>query len=69
MPIRYTLLMLMVIFGAGASFDSSSTYTIGAAPPGASQTDRDNDYYRPTFTRYTGNGQRSIPLRSAPRSP
>ncbi len=38
--------MLMVIFGAGASFDSSSTYTIGTAPPGASQTDRDNDYYR-----------------------
>ena len=38
--------MLMVILGAGASFDSSPTYTLGMAPPGTSQTDRDNDYHR-----------------------
>jgi len=36
----------MVIFGAGASFDSSPTYIPGSAPPGATQPDRDNDYNR-----------------------
>jgi hypothetical protein len=38
----------MVIFGAGASFDSSPTYVYGAhEPPDATQTDRHNVFYRP----------------------
>ncbi|HYL85881.1 MAG TPA: SIR2 family protein [Candidatus Angelobacter sp.] len=43
--------MLMVIFGAGASYDSSSTYTPGMVPPGATQTDRDNDFNRPPLAK------------------
>ena len=43
--------MLMVIFGAGASFDSSSTYTLGMVPSGATQTDRDNDFNRPPLAK------------------
>jgi hypothetical protein len=38
--------MLLVIFGAGASFDSSPTYTPGVTPPGASEDDRNNDCHR-----------------------
>ena len=37
--------MLMVIFGAGASYDSSSTYTIGMTPPGYG-LDQANDFHR-----------------------
>jgi hypothetical protein len=43
--------MRMVIFGAGASFDSSSTYTLGMVPPGTTQTDRDNDFNRPPLAK------------------
>ena len=49
-PVRYTLLMLMVIFGAGASFDSSSTYTPGIEPPGAA-SQRDDAYHRPPLAK------------------
>jgi len=38
--------MLMVIFGAGASYDSSSTYTPGMAPPTATADDHHNDFNR-----------------------
>jgi hypothetical protein len=40
--------MLMVIFGAGASFDSSPTYPAGSnlVPPSASDVDRHNGYNR-----------------------
>jgi len=41
----------MVIFGAGASFDSSPTYLPGAVPPLASETDRHNDYNRPPLAK------------------
>jgi hypothetical protein len=43
--------MLMVIFGAGASFDSSSTYPLGTVPPGSSSEDADNAYYRPPLAK------------------
>ena len=43
--------MLMVIFGAGASYDSSPTYSIGMAPPGAGEQSRDNAYYRPPLAK------------------
>jgi hypothetical protein len=36
----------MVIFGAGASYDSSASYGIGAGPPGATGIDAANEYYR-----------------------
>lgn len=49
--IGYTPHMLMVIFGAGASFDSSPTYTLGMVPPGATETDRDNDFNRPPLAK------------------
>jgi hypothetical protein len=42
---------LMVIFGAGASFDSSPTYTPGIVPPGASPTDHHNDFNRPPLAK------------------
>jgi hypothetical protein len=38
--------MLMVIFGAGASFDSSPTYGINEEPPGSNADDRHNAYNR-----------------------
>jgi len=41
----------MVIFGAGASFDSSPTYPVGMGPPGASQDDQHNEYYRPPLAK------------------
>lgn len=41
----------MVVFGAGASFDSSPTYSIGAGPPGASISDQNNAYYRPPLAK------------------
>jgi hypothetical protein len=41
--------MLMVIFGAGASYDSSSTYTPGMTPPGAAS--HDDNYYRPPLAK------------------
>jgi len=43
--------MLMVIFGAGASFDSSPTYPIGMAPPGSGDMGVHNDYYRPPLAK------------------
>jgi SIR2-like protein len=43
--------MLMVIFGAGASFDSSPTYPLGAAPPGASSEDHHNAFNRPPLAK------------------
>ena len=43
--------MLMVIFGAGASFDSSPTYIPGSVPPGASSTDQHNDFNRPPLAK------------------
>jgi SIR2-like domain len=43
--------MLMVIFGAGASFDSSPTYTPGMVPPGATPTDQHNDFNRPPLAK------------------
>jgi len=36
----------MVIFGAGASFDSSPTYGINEEPPGSKPEDRHNAYHR-----------------------
>jgi hypothetical protein len=36
----------MVIFGAGASYDSSATYGMGAGPPDATEIDAFNEYYR-----------------------
>jgi len=50
--IGYTARMLMVIFGAGASFDSSPTYPFGTAPPpGTTDEDSYNAYYRPPLAR------------------
>jgi hypothetical protein len=43
--------MLMVIFGAGASFDSSPTYTLGMMPPGATSDDNHNAYHRPPLAK------------------
>jgi hypothetical protein len=43
--------MLMVIFGAGASYDSSPTYTPGLVPPGASSEDHHNAFYRPPLAK------------------
>lgn len=43
--------MLMVIFGAGASFDSSPTYTPGMAPPTVSADDHHNDFNRPPLAK------------------
>jgi hypothetical protein len=43
--------MLMVIFGAGASFDSSPTYTVGMVPPGASSDDHHNAFNRPPLAK------------------
>jgi hypothetical protein len=43
--------MLMVIFGAGASYDSSPTYTPGMAPPTASADDHHNDFNRPPLAK------------------
>jgi hypothetical protein len=42
--------MLMVIFGAGASFDSSPTYPLGAVPPDAT-SEGHNAYHRPPLAR------------------
>jgi hypothetical protein len=49
--IGYNPCMLMVIFGAGASFDSSPTYVEGIAPPGASTDDQNNFYHRPPLAK------------------
>ena len=47
--IGYTRHMLMVIFGAGASYDSSPTYAPGMSPPGA---DSDYDHFhRPPLAK------------------
>jgi hypothetical protein len=43
--------MLMVIFGAGASFDSSSTYPVGQGPPDANAEDSHNAFYRPPLAK------------------
>jgi len=43
--------MLMVIFGAGASFDSSPTYEVGTAAPRGDANDAYNDYYRPPLAK------------------
>jgi hypothetical protein len=43
--------MLMVIFGAGASFDSCPTYTGDSGPPGATTTDIFNRFYRPPLAK------------------
>jgi hypothetical protein len=43
--------MLMVIFGAGASFDSSLTYPFGTTPPGAAAEDHYNAFNRPPLAR------------------
>lgn len=42
--------MLMVIFGAGASFDSSPTYTIGMVPP-ENVGDAANNFFRPPLAK------------------
>lgn len=42
--------MLMVIFGAGASYDSSSTYTPEMEPPGAGGQ-RDDAFHRPPLAK------------------
>jgi hypothetical protein len=42
--------MLMVIFGAGASYDSSPTYTIGMVPPGY-EHDQANEFHRPPLAK------------------
>src|SRR5271154_7113734 len=41
--------MLMVIFGAGASYDSSPTYTIGMQPP--DEADPNNKENRPPLAK------------------
>lgn len=42
----------MVIFGAGASFDSSPTYPFpGPTPPGATSDDHSNAYHRPPLAK------------------
>jgi hypothetical protein len=41
----------MVIFGAGASYDSSATYTMGMAPPDAGDAARANNFYRPPLAK------------------
>lgn len=41
----------MVIFGAGASFDSSPTYPFGTTPPGATAEDHHNAFNRPPLAR------------------
>ena len=43
--------MLLVIFGAGASFDSSPTYTVGTVPAGMGEMGGANDYYRPPLAK------------------
>jgi hypothetical protein len=43
--------MLMVIFGAGASYDSSPTYGLGMAPPGTGEMAAYDDYYRPPLAK------------------
>lgn len=43
--------MLMVIFGAGASYDSCPTYPPGTPVPGAGDKARLNDYYRPPLAK------------------
>jgi len=49
----YTPRMLMVVFGAGASYDSSPTYTPGGAvpPPGLGELGPHDDYYRPPLAK------------------
>jgi len=49
--IGYTARMLMVIFGAGASFDSSPTYPFGSTPPGADAEEHHNAFNRPPLAR------------------
>jgi hypothetical protein len=49
--ITYTSEMLMVIFGAGASFDSSPTYTPGIIPPAFGEGDHGNDHNRPPLAK------------------
>jgi hypothetical protein len=43
--------MLMIIFGAGASYDSSPIYPPGTHVPGASGMAHLNDYYRPPLAK------------------
>jgi hypothetical protein len=49
--VRYTAPMLMVIFGAGASFDSSPTYPPGKVSPDLSGGDYSNNYHRPPLAK------------------
>ena len=43
--------MLMVIFGAGASFDSCPTYAPGIVPLGARTLDNENNHNRPPLAK------------------